>query len=47
MDSKTALEAKRGRTGIAFVIIGFVFMSYGATNIIAQPTPEEEEEILN
>lgn len=36
---------QRGRLGIAFTIIGIVFMLYGSSNIIYKPTQQEEEEI--
>jgi len=36
---------KRGRLGITFIIIGFIFMIYGGRSIVYKPSKEEEKEI--
>lgn len=44
---KDIINARRGRTGLAFVIFGLIFMHYGSNSIIHKPSEPEEREILD
>lgn len=44
---KDIINARRGRTGLALVIFGLIFLHYGSKSIIHKPTEPEEREILD
>lgn len=40
------IQAARGRLGLAFVLLGILFLLHGSHTIISQPTLAEQDEIL-